>query len=110
MTDRAVPTLLLVGLGIVAAIWIAGRAEAEIGEHDSGEIVIDEVVGMWITLLWVPLSIPNLVVAFVAFRLFDVVKLWPAGAIDRRMPGGAGVVLDDVVSGLYASLLMRLLI
>ncbi len=101
------PTLLCVGLLTAAACWVAGRAEEILGEHDSGEIVIDEVVGMLVALLWIPPTFPNLFLAFALFRVFDVVKLWPAGEIDRRMPGGAGVVLDDVVSGIYANLLLR---
>lgn len=110
MTDAVVPTVLLVVGFVAISCWLAGRAEQAIGEHDSGEIVIDEIAGMWITLLWIPPTIPNLVIAFLLFRVLDVVKLWPAGDIDRRMPGGAGVVLDDVVSGIYANLLMRLFV
>ncbi len=110
VTDSLVPTLVLVGACIVVACWIAGMAERVLEEHDSGEIVIDEIVGMVVALLWVPPTIPNLVIAFVLFRVLDIVKPWPAGEIDRRMPGGAGVVLDDVVSGIYANLLMRLFV
>lgn len=79
-----------------------------LGEHDSGEIVIDEVVGMLIALLWIPPTFPNLAIGFLLFRVFDIVKVWPASTIDRRVPGGVGVVLDDVVSGIYANLLMQL--
>lgn len=110
MTDAVVPTLVLVGAFVVASCWLAGMAEKAIGEHDSSEIVIDEVAGMWIALLWIPPTIPNLFMAFALFRILDVVKLWPAGAIDEQMPGGAGVVLDDVVSGIYANLLLRLFV
>jgi len=110
VTDQILPTVLFVGALTAAACWIAGRAEQVLGEHDPGEIVIDEVVGMLITLLWVPPSVLNLVLAFLLFRVLDVVKPWPAGEIDRRLPGGAGVVLDDVVSGIYANVLMRLML
>ncbi len=109
MTQAVVPTLLLLTALTVLACWVAGRAEEILGEHDSNEIVIDEVVGMLVALLWIPPTFPNLFMAFALFRILDVVKLWPANAIDRRMPGGAGVVLDDVVSGLYANLLLRLI-
>lgn len=110
VTDAVVPTVLLVAAFVAVSCWLAGCAEEAIGEHDSGEIVIDEIAGMWITLLWIPPTIPNLVIAFLLFRVLDVVKIWPAGEIDRKMPGGAGVVLDDVVSGIYANLLMRLFV
>ncbi|MDG2308903.1 MAG: phosphatidylglycerophosphatase A [Candidatus Binatia bacterium] len=110
VTDAVVPTLVLVAVAIGIACWIAGQAEQVLPEHDSGEIVIDEIVGMLVALLWIPPTFPNLILAFALFRVFDIVKIWPAGEIDRRMPGGAGVVLDDVVSGIYANLLMRLFI
>lgn len=95
---------------IAGACWVAGRAESILGEHDSGEIVIDEIVGMLVTLLWIPPTFPNLAIAFLFFRVFDIVKLWPANQIDRRVPGGIGVVLDDVVSGVYANLLLRVVL
>lgn len=110
VTEGVGPTLAIVGLLVLVACWIADRAERILGQHDSGEIVIDEIVGMLVALLWVPPTLLNLVLAFALFRFFDIVKLWPADAIDRRMPGGAGVVLDDVVSGIYANLLMRLVL
>lgn len=110
VTDAVVPTVVLVGAFVGVSCWLAGLAEQAIGEHDSSEIVIDEVAGMWIALLWIPPTIPNLFMAFALFRILDVVKLWPAGAIDEKMPGGAGVVLDDVVSGIYANLLLRLFV
>ena len=108
VTDAVVPTLGIVAVAIAGSCWLAGRAERVLATHDSHEIVVDEVVGMLVALLWIPPTFANLVLAFVLFRILDVVKPWPASAIDRRMPGGAGVVLDDVVSGIYANLLMRL--
>jgi phosphatidylglycerophosphatase A len=103
-------TLLLVVVAVAAAVWVADRADHVLGEHDSGRIVVDEVVGMMVALLWIPPTVLNVALAFAMFRVLDVVKPWPAGFIDRRMPGGAGVVLDDVVSGIYANLLLRLLL
>src|SRR5262245_6657596 len=94
---------------VLFACWIAGRAEAILQEHDSHAIVIDEIVGYLAATLFMGATWENTLVAFVIFRIFDVLKPFPAGAIDRGLPGGAGVVLDDVVSGFYANLATRAL-
>lgn len=94
---------------VLLAIWIAGRAETLLQEHDSHAIVIDEIVGYLAATLFMAPTWENTLIAFAVFRVFDVVKPFPAGAIDRGVHGGAGVVLDDVVSGLYANLATRAL-
>jgi len=94
-------------LTVVAACWIAGRAELILAEHDSHAIVIDEIVGYLAATLFMAPTWENTLVAFLIFRIFDVIKPYPAGAIDRAMRGGPGVVLDDVVSGVYANLATR---
>ena len=93
----------------VGACWVAGRAEAILQEHDSHAIVIDEIVGYLAATLFMAPTWENTLVAFVIFRVFDVIKPFPAGYIDRAVPGGKGVVLDDVVSGIYANLATRIL-
>jgi phosphatidylglycerophosphatase A len=104
----SVPLYLIAFVAAVgAACWIAGRAEAILQDHDSHVIVIDEVVGYFAAMLFLAPTWENLLVAFVIFRIFDVIKPFPAGTIDRSMPGGTGVVLDDVVSGFYANLATR---
>lgn len=108
-SSLAVHAALLV-VAVLVAIWISDRADALLGEHDSGKIVLDEIVGMAIALYGFAPSLRNVIVLFVVFRVLDVLKLWPASAIDRRMPGGAGVALDDVVSGVYANLLARVIL
>ena len=97
-------------LAIVGACWVAGEAERYLGEHDSGKIVIDEIVGFLIATAWLELPWRRLVVAFFLFRLFDILKPPPARYFDRRVPGGAGVVLDDVCAGIYANLIVRVLL
>lgn len=101
---------LLLVAAVVAAVAIADRADRLIGEHDSGRIVIDEIAGMLVALAGLPPSALAIALAFTAFRVFDIAKPWPAGAVDRSWPGGAGVVLDDVVSGVYANLVVRALL
>jgi phosphatidylglycerophosphatase A len=82
----------------VVGIWAASRAELYYTSHDSRHIVIDELAGQLLTLVPVACSWPNLVVGFVWFRFFDVVKPWPAGWIDKNVGGGLGVMLDDVAA------------
>jgi phosphatidylglycerophosphatase A len=90
--------------GIIAS----ARMEKTLG-HDPAQVTIDEVVGMWISLLLVPKSLPVALVAFVLFRIFDVVKPPPARIFDR-LRGGAGIMLDDVVAGIYANVILRVLL
>ena len=95
-------------LGIVAlAVWSAGRAEAVFGGKDHSRIVIDEVAGMATAALFAPATWLAAGIVFVTFRVFDVVKPYPAGAIDRHGRGGFGVVGDDLVAGAYAGLVTR---
>jgi phosphatidylglycerophosphatase A len=91
----------------VVGIWAAGREEARVGTKDPGSIVIDEVAGMLIACLGQPRTLPWVLGLFLAFRVFDVVK--PLG-IDRlqALPGGFGVVVDDLLAGVYVGLLGQL--
>jgi phosphatidylglycerophosphatase A len=92
--------LVLITVGAALAAWIAGEAEKELG-HDAKPIVVDEVVGQSLALLLVPHTPVAFAAAFVLFRLFDVWK--PLGAREiQRLPGGLGVVADDVVAGMTA--------
>jgi phosphatidylglycerophosphatase A len=95
---------------VVFACWIAGRAEGILQEHDSHVILIDEIVGYLAAPLFITPTWTATLIAFLMFRVLDVVKPFPAGAIDRSLPGGAGVVLDDVVSGIYANVATRALL
>ncbi|RKX28935.1 MAG: phosphatidylglycerophosphatase A [Candidatus Zixiibacteriota bacterium] len=92
----------------VLSIWIAGEAENFYG-HDSKKIVIDEWAGMFIALLFVPFSLTNYAIAFVAFRIFDVIKIPPAAQAER-LPRGWGVTMDDVVAGIQANLATQIVI
>lgn len=80
------------------------------GQKDSPKIVIDEVVGYLITMAFLPCTLTTLAAGFLFFRVFDIIKPPPAGAINRRMRGGVAVVLDDVAAGIYANILLRLVI
>ncbi len=95
---------------MVPACLIAGRAEEIFGEHDSSKIVLDEVFGMIATMFLNPLGWSWLLGGFLVFRLFDIIKPFPASLIDRRMPGGPGVMLDDLFAGIYANIVIRILV
>ena len=95
----AAAVLLIFPIGLWASSLYAERSGAE----DPQAVVIDEVAGQWIALLPVALDLRLYVAAFLAFRFFDIVKVWPARPIDQRLPGAWGIMLDDVVAGLYAA-------
>ena len=88
---------------------IAGEAERIFGKKDCQFIVIDEVVGVFFTMFLFPPTLFYLSAGFLLFRVFDIVKPFPAGWIDRKISGGTGVVLDDIVAGIYANLALHLL-
>lgn len=99
-------------LGTIAAVcvigvWAASRTEIALGKKDPGIVVIDEVAGMLITLALLPVSIPAVVLGFLLFRLFDVIKPYPAAQLEH-LHGGLGIMLDDVFAGLYSYLVLRL--
>ncbi len=93
-------------LGLIAVmglgIWAGERYMRAARQHDPGEVVIDEVAGMWLILLVVEPLRSQWLLAFALFRLFDVTKPWPVRAIDRRMGGAVGVMLDDLLAAAYA--------
>jgi phosphatidylglycerophosphatase A len=100
---EAVTMLALLAVGI----WSAGVTGREMGDEDPGPVVIDEVVGMLITLLWIPVNVTGAVLGFLLFRVFDIIKPFPARQCER-LPGGWGVMLDDVMAGIYGQIAMRI--
>jgi phosphatidylglycerophosphatase A len=96
--------LLVFGLGIKASSIMEKRYG-----HDPAEVTIDEVVGMWITLFFLPKTVLVVLAAFLIFRFFDIIKPFPARKFDT-MHGGFGIMMDDVVSGVYANITMQLLL
>lgn len=90
-------------------IWSGTVAEHHFGGVDPGPIVLDEVVGMLITLAFLPVSVTGAIVGFLVFRVLDVAKPWPSARFER-LPGGLGVMADDGMAALYGNLVMRGLI
>jgi phosphatidylglycerophosphatase A len=102
MVHRLVATALISCAGIVAATHVARRA----GLHDPGVVVIDEVAGMWTSLLFLPFTPFTAVAGFFLFRIMDIVKPYPARALEA-LPDGWGIMADDLMAGIYANLLLR---
>ena len=89
----------------VAGLWAADVYAARSADNDPGEVVIDEVAGQWLALVPAALDPRLYAVAFLAFRFFDIVKVWPANWLDRNLKGGWGIMLDDLAAGVYAGAL-----
>jgi phosphatidylglycerophosphatase A len=86
----------------IVGVWICGRTADDMGVHDDSSIVWDEVAGMLVTMLAVPLSWQTLLIGFMLFRFFDILKPWPISYLDRHVHGGFGIMIDDVLAGLFA--------
>ena len=95
---------------IALAIWSSSLCARILGKKDPSEIVIDEVAGFLLTILFLPTSWTALLLAFVLFRIFDILKPFPIGALDRNIPGGTGIVVDDLLAGVYTYIGTRLLL
>jgi phosphatidylglycerophosphatase A len=90
----------------VVGLWAADRAARIFGEEDPGRVVVDEIAGQMIALCFLPPTLPVLAGAFFFFRLFDVIKPWPARRLED-LPGGSGIMADDLAAGLYANLVVQ---
>lgn len=104
-TVKLVALAALVWLGVWSATLVARRLDVE----DPSVVVVDEVAGMWVTLLFLPLTPLSAAVGFLLFRVMDVVKPFPARSFER-LPGGWGIMADDLMAGVYANLVLRLLL
>jgi len=94
----SVVTLLVILVGV----WICGQAAEKLGEHDFGGIVWDEIAGFLVTMWLVPFTWQAVALGFILFRVFDIIKPWPIRWIDRQVHGGLGIMLDDVLAGVFA--------
>ena len=101
--------LALIVLLFLIGIWSGKEAEHHFGKTDPGPVVLDEVVGMLITLALLPVNLCGAIVGFLLFRVLDVFKPWPSGRFEQ-LPGGLGVMADDGMAAVYGNLAMRALI
>lgn len=99
----------VVMLALVVGVWLCGRTAHDLKVHDHSGIVWDEFVGMWIVLGFFPETLQGVLVCFLLFRLFDITKPWPISWLDEHLPGGLGIMVDDVVAGAAALLAVYLI-
>ena len=104
-----VQAIVLLGLFTGFAVWISGEAEKVFKKKDSGFIVIDEMAGFLVTLFLIPWSVKSVVIGFFLFRLVDIAKPFPIRRLETKLPGGWGVVGDDVLAGIYANVILRII-
>ena len=101
-------------LAVIAGIFVigtfaAGEAEKIMDHQDPGLVVIDEIVGMLITMIAVPATPLAMVLGFILFRIFDILKPFPVNFFDQRFHGGLGIMLDDVMAGIYSLIILQVL-
>ena len=106
LSAAIIAALLIIGL----AVWIADVAAKTLKRKDPGCIVIDEIAGMVVTLIGLPFNLTTAVTGFILFRILDILKPFPIRILDKRVSGGLGIVADDVVAGVFANALMRILL
>ena len=100
--------VVLVSFGL--GIWICGKSSEELGIHDHGGVVWDEMVGYWITMFLAPTGWVWILLGFGIFRALDILKPWPIRVVDKHMHGGIGIMLDDVLAGIMATLCSQALV
>lgn len=120
-TFLTIPLVLLMNwagplymMGFIAILTFLGIQAADVyekakGGHDHSEIVIDEVVGFLITMLWLPNTWQAVLIGFCLFRALDIFKPFPIGYLDKKIPGGMGVMADDIAAGVLANIVLQIL-
>ncbi|MGY0037000.1 phosphatidylglycerophosphatase A family protein [Pedobacter sp. NJ-S-72] len=103
-----IPALIVTALLTALGIW-SGNIVEEIWGKDHNRVVIDEVVGMCITLLWIPVTPVNILIGLILFRFFDIVKPLFIRRLEN-LPGGWGVMFDDILAGIYANILLQVIV
>jgi len=100
---------IALALLFLLGVQLCGHVSRKLGVHDHGGIVWDEMVGYWLSAAFVPLQWQWLLAAFVLFRFFDIVKPWPIRQIDKKVSGGFGIMVDDVVAALFTVVILAVL-
>lgn len=102
--------LMIVLLVSAIGVWICGASARQLGEHDHPGIVWDEIAGVMLTLVVAPDGWRGMFFGFALFRVFDILKPWPISVIDKRVAGGLGIMLDDMLAALFAMAAMTILL
>lgn len=101
--------LLWLVVGFALGVYWCDRSSKALGVHDHGGIVWDEMIGYWLTMFMAPAGWLWMLLGFVLFRIFDIIKPWPIGWLDRRVGGGLGIMVDDVLAAVFALIPLQLL-
>ncbi|NNJ92932.1 MAG: phosphatidylglycerophosphatase A [Gammaproteobacteria bacterium] len=102
--------LIVLFIIIVFGIWLCEQSSKMLGVHDHPGIVWDEFAGLFVTMIAVPVSWVTILAGFILFRLFDILKPWPISWLDKKISGGLGIMLDDLVAGVFALAILQLLL
>ena len=103
------PRVMIVVAIVLSGIWLCGQSAKRLGVHDHPGIVWDEIAGYLLAVLFVPDDWYWILAAFILFRVFDIAKPWPIGPIDKKVSGGFGIMLDDVIAGVFTAVALGLL-
>lgn len=107
----SLPLYLAVTAGLfVVGSFVAGEAEKILDNRDPGVVVVDEIVGILITMIAVPVTPLTMALGFILFRIFDILKPFPVNFFDQKFHGGLGIMLDDVMAGIYSLIILQLLL
>ncbi len=100
---------ILLLLSLVPAVYLCGEGARHFGKEDPGSVVLDEMLGYMVTILFIPFSYTSAILAFVFFRFFDILKPWPIRKIEK-IGGGLGILADDLFAGVYAAISLRVVL
>lgn len=104
-----VPYICVLIAGFAFGVYLCEQTSKDLGVHDHGGIVWDEWIGLWITYLALPNGIEWIIIGFALFRLFDIIKPWPIKWLDEKVHGGFGIMIDDVLAGIFALACVQIL-
>ena len=102
--------LIVLLIIIISGIWLCQKTSDDLGVHDHPGIVWDEFAGLFVTMVAAPFNWMTVVAGFVLFRLFDIWKPWPISFLDKKVSGGLGIMLDDIVAGVFAAVVLQLML
>ena len=111
LSQQSLTTYLIVlTVATILGIYLCDKTSRDLGVHDHSGIVWDEFCGLWLTMIAVPATWQWLLLGFVLFRFFDIIKPWPINWLDKKIPGGLGIMVDDLLAGLFAWLILQSLL
>lgn len=102
--------LMVCVVTFIVGIWICDKTSSDLGVHDHSGIVWDEFVGYFVTMIAMPVSLFWAMLGFGLFRLFDIWKPWPINWLDKKVTGGLGIMVDDLLAGIYAAVTLQLIV